>query len=380
MSPVVRLALPILAGLSLAASPPPKPAPPAWTQGLGMADLEAEIERRIDYSIHERRLTGAAANELRLRLGLLRAREKDWREARTFTADRFNATESALVELAQSLTDIAPKHPARQPPNAVFSEARSYDLDLKGFRLTFEDQFRDLSIGPSGGGTRWFAPVHKDFGEAHFLPNGPGGPFSRARAGVFGDALKVEARKTPSGWTGGLIQTVDESGRGFSQRFGYFEMRAKLPRGPGTWPAFWLLTQPPLVDDSIDRGEIDVLEQYGDEPDRLHMSVHLWPPLGWNAGGLAKHWYQSKKLTLLGLSDDFHRFGVLVTPQVVRFYYDGRALADFPSLPEYRQPLYVLVNLTMHEKGVARATSPQAMLVDYVRVYQLPDSWPPAAR
>jgi hypothetical protein len=375
---LMRIGAVVAAGLVFASATPTgaaraADAPPAWTKDMGMADLEAEIDHRIEVATRQNRLSAEAAADLRLRLSVEKAREKDWRESRTFTAERFHGVEAALYSIAAALPEFPPAHPPREAPGETFTPPDPAPLDLKDFRLTFEDEFRSLSIGPSGGATRWFAPGHGDFGEAHFVGHGPGGPFSKVRIAPFGEGLRIEARKRAGGWVSGLIQTVDDKGRGFSQRYGYFEMRAKLPKGHGAWPAFWLLTQPGVVDDTLVRGEIDVLEQYGNEPDRLHMAVHLWPAKGWNAGGLANHWYRSSKLTLPGLSDGFHRFGVLVGPSTMQFYYDGSAIAGFPTLPEYRQPLYVLVDLAMHEKDLAQATNPTALVVDYVRVYQLPD-------
>ena len=56
-------------------------------------------------------------------------------------------------------------------------------------------------------------------------------------------------------------------------RYGYFEMKAKLPVGRGIWPAFWLLganksIKWPTV------GEIDVMEYVGFEPNRVHGTIH----------------------------------------------------------------------------------------------------------
>ena len=85
--------------------------------------------------------------------------------------------------------------------------------------------------------------------------------------------LSIEARKGSDGkWRSGLLSSNDPDGRGFAQRYGYFEMRAKLPTGPGVWPAFWLIGDR----DPSTRVEIDVLEYYGIKPDRFFSTVHVW--------------------------------------------------------------------------------------------------------
>jgi hypothetical protein len=264
---------------------------------------------------------------------------------------------------------VHPRHPIAPPPTARFGPAWGR-LDLTGYRLSFEDRFDTLDVTADGGGGRWFAPVHSDFGRAHFLPPGPDGPF-RLETGEGGRRhLAIRAEKRADGWTSGLMQTVDSHGHGFAQTYGYFEMRARLPDGPGTWPAFWLLTQQAFTDQTLPRGEIDVLEQYGRRPDRLHMAVHLWPAYADNSGGIADLWTLSKRADLRGMGRGFHRWGVLIEPRWTTFYYDGRALSRYPTLPAYRTPMYLLVNLAMHKRDLEAASGPYDMTVDYVRVWR----------
>ena len=65
------------------------------------------------------------------------------------------------------------------------------------------------------------------------------------------------------------------SQKSFSQKYGYFEIRSKIPVGAGVWPAFWLLANnhgwPP---------EIDVMEGRGERPGDLVMTTH-WRDILW---------------------------------------------------------------------------------------------------
>jgi hypothetical protein len=357
------------AALCLAAAP----AAPDWTHGLGMHDLETEIGARADDAVAAHRLNPADAGRIKDEVGKLHADEQARRDARDFPEAEYNRINDALLKLAAEVPVLPPLHPAESAPSGGWVEPSApAALDLSGYRLTFDDDFDRADIAPDGGQARWYAPVHKDFGEAHFEPPGPGGPFRIVRngpLGMGGSALAITASKGGGGWRSGLIQTLDGRGRGFAQQYGYFEIRARLPRGQATWPAFWLLTQNGLTDPTVTRGEIDILEQYGSAPEKIHSSVHLWPAGARNAGGLPGHWYKSEKVLVGDMSSAFHRYGAMVTPEWVIVYYDGRELARFPTPPQYRTPVYMLVNLAMHEKNLAQATSPSVMLVDYVRAY-----------
>jgi beta-glucanase (GH16 family) len=165
-------------------------------------------------------------------------------------------------------------------------------------------------------------------------------------------------------WQSGLMQSVDSRGRGFAQKYGYFEIRAKFPAGASVWPAFWLATQRNFVDPTSMRGEIDVVEAYGDQPGWLHCAVHI------RVHG-DRHWHLSKQFHVGNMTEEFHRYGVLVTSVWVIFYYDSEELYRFPTLDQYRTPLYLLVDLAMRKETIDEASSPSDMLIDYIRVYSM---------
>ena len=241
-------------------------------------------------------------------------------------------------------------------------------LDLSGYELTFEDTFAKPDIVARGPfsehfpGMRWIAhtPWNGDFGEARFTDPGPNGPFS------FGpDGLLITATKRNDGtWSSGLICSVDRDGpgqQGFSQRYGYFEMRAKLPDGPGTWPAFWLVG----VDKSAGSAEVDVLEYYGKFPAGFHTVLHLWK----DKDGIKDE--HIVDVPSGSLTSAFHDYGVLIGPERMRFFLDGIQYLDVSTPPAFRQPMYILANLALGggwpTDGLA---SPAVMRVAHIRVYR----------
>ncbi|MEA1832105.1 glycoside hydrolase family 16 protein [Methylobacterium durans] len=235
------------------------------------------------------------------------------------------------------------------------------ELDLSGYRQTFSEDFDGLDVSARGPGTRWIAhtPWNGDFGDAAFTDPRPGFPFT-TKDGI----LTIEMRKGSDGkWRSGLLASVDPQGRGFSQRFGYFEMRAKFPAGEGVWPAFWLVG----IDRSTHTSEIDVVEHYGHFPGRYTASVHVW-----DRADKTRHRTVHKRVPVPegSLSAGFHTYGVLVDAQVIRFFFDRREVARVPTPPEHHQPMYPLVDLGLGAGWpTERTPSPSTMEVDYVRVW-----------
>ncbi|WP_245504443.1 glycoside hydrolase family 16 protein [Lichenihabitans psoromatis] len=251
----------------------------------------------------------------------------------------------------------------------VSCSGRAATLDLSNYAVTFEDSFHTLDISDRGPGTRWIShtPWNGDFGDAVFENPGPLGPFSLTPQG-----LRITAAQDAGGkWHAGLICSMDKDGvgqKGFSQQYGYFEIKAKLPAGPGTWPAFWLIG----IDKSKAVSEIDVFEYYGATPSVFHSVAHIWKD--------GKDVHQQGHVTNVApdlLSGNFNTFGVLIEPDQTRVYLNRNEVWSTPTPPEYRQPMYILANLALGGGWpIKELKSPVAMTIEYIRVYQdrrLPD-------
>jgi len=152
-------------------------------------------------------------------------------------------------------------------------------------------------------------------------------------------------------------------------------MKAKLPGGLGTWPAFWLMDVPSLLNPKLNHLEIDVLEEYGDDPGSLHTTVHLWDSAEWN-----KSWGKESVSPECSMIQSFHTYGLDIQEDFLTFYFDRRRVWQFPNaIPgfsdKYDRELYVMVDLA-YGGGSSRNNAsnldnnPRDMLVEYVRVWQ----------
>jgi hypothetical protein len=246
--------------------------------------------------------------------------------------------------------------------------AQAQTLDLSRFKLVFDEDFKNLSVSAQGPGTRWTAhtPWGGDFGDAQFVNPGPGFPFS-----VADGVGRIELRKAPDGhWQSGLLSTVDPAREGFTLQYGYFEMRAKLPAGPGVWPAFWLDSwiPPESTDPSI---EIDVIEQYGKFPAAFNSSVTVWPKAG-NGGQRSQ--MKINTVPAGSMSQAFHSYGVEVDPVSIVFYLDRTEIWRVSTPPDHRHGLMILVDLALGGGWpIGQTPDPSYMDIDYIR------AWAPAS-
>jgi beta-glucanase (GH16 family) len=162
----------------------------------------------------------------------------------------------------------------------------------------------------------------------------------------------------------------------FEQAYGRFEARVKIPSGQGMWPAFWLLGNDFGKIGWPACGEIDVMENIGKEPSTIHGSMH---GPGYSGDGDFTSVY--KLPGGVNFYDDFHVFAIEWEPGIVRFFVDQELYATFtPSrLPVgmkwvFDHPFYIILNVAVGGDwpGPPDSTTvfPEAMLVDYVRVYK----------
>ena len=244
------------------------------------------------------------------------------------------------------------------------SAAESNAIDPSGYDLTFDEPFDTLRVSPEGPGTHWTArlPWQGTFGDARFVSPSADFPFT-----VDDGILRIEMRKgSDQKWSSGLLASVDPSGQGFSQQYGYFEMRAKLPGGPGVWPAFWLIG----LNRDTHTSEIDVLEHHGAMPGSFAAAIHVWDRKN-SSQSVSDH---KRVLVPAGsLYDTFHTYGVSVDADTLRFYFDRRLVWEKPTPPEFRQPFFILVNLSCGSGWpIDQMPNPSYMYVDYIRAYALP--------
>jgi beta-glucanase (GH16 family) len=185
--------------------------------------------------------------------------------------------------------------------------------------------------------------------------------------------LVIEARRErPDGkWTSGRMNTREL----FTQSYGRFEARMKLPKGQGLWPAFWLLGANSKLEGWPGCGEIDIMENLGHQPSRIHGSMH-------GPGYSGAHPLTASYVLPGGrtFADDFHGFAVEWEPNVVRFYvddvlYETQTPKSLPMGAQwvYDHPFFIILNLAVGGNWPKdpddTTVSPSFMLVDYVRVY-----------
>lgn len=255
------------------------------------------------------------------------------------------------------------------------------------YRLVFEDDFDDDSvarINEQAAGGRRGAPAwrsryrhpRKDvingekqiYMDPAFGGDGPTPlgvqPFA-IRDGVLAiraeraDPQRVAPRIWGQRYTSGCITTELTHW----QTYGYFEMRARLPRGRGFWPAFWLLPRreawPP---------EIDVLEASGARPGEIHCGVIDRQP---TQAGATSGWTRTPPLA----ADGFAVYSAEWTRDEIAFAVDGRRLW---SVRDHRihEDMYLLANLAVGSRDPSWIPDPDASTpfpgvfeIDYIRAY-----------
>lgn len=185
--------------------------------------------------------------------------------------------------------------------------------------------------------------------------------------------LKITARKESfegSGYTSARIQTKNK----FEKQYGRFEARIQLPWSQGLWPAFWMLGSNSDEVTWPACGEIDIMENRGQEPTLINGTLH---GPGYSAGESI-----SKAFELQNDRFDtgFHVFGIEWGQGYINFYVDDvlyNQITPSDVTGEWvfdNQPFYIIMNVAVggNYPGPPNENSvfPQTMLVDYVRIYE----------
>lgn len=237
-------------------------------------------------------------------------------------------------------------------------------LTYPGYHLAWSDEFNGATLDNTNwnyetGGGGWGNNELENYTTSSnnsFLSNGN---------------LVIEARKETLGtnsYTSARLTTKK------SFTYGRIDIRAKLPKGKGIWPALWMLGSNISTLPWPACGEIDIMELLGHEPQKTYGTMH-WGP----AGGASTHIGSNYSLTSEDFSQKFHVFSLIWDVDKLTWYIDdikfftGNKTAVTGNYP-FDKPFFFIFNVAVGGSwpGNPDATTvfPQRMIVDYIRVFQ----------
>lgn len=158
-------------------------------------------------------------------------------------------------------------------------------------------------------------------------------------------------------------------------KYGRIEVKAKLPKGKGIWPAIWMLPTKWEYGGWPKSGEIDIMENVGYMPDSVFGTIHT------ERFNHAIGTQKTKGLYFNNLSSAFHIYSVEWKENNIDFFIDNKKYYSFSndktgseSWP-FNKEFHLLLNVAVGGNwggkfGVDDSIFPQTMEVDYVRVYQ----------
>lgn len=183
-----------------------------------------------------------------------------------------------------------------------------------------------------------------------------------------GGKLIITAIKNASGgYTSARIKTENKK----EPKYGRIDVRAKLPKGQGLWPAIWMLGENIDIVGWPTCGEIDIMELRGGSPSIVEGTVH------YNNDGY-KYNSSSTSLSSGDFSEKFHVFSIVWDFNTITWYVDNVEFKKFSnsniaSWP-FNKPFFFIMNVAVggNYGGPPNETTvfPQQMIVDYIRVFQ----------
>lgn len=196
-----------------------------------------------------------------------------------------------------------------------------------------------------------------------------------ANANVAGGNLNIVAKKEAFGGREYTSSRMISRGKG-DWLYGRFEVRAKLAKGRGTWPAIWMLYSTDTYGTWPASGEIDIMEHVGFDPNKVHFSVHT------SSYNHTRGTQKSTSKMVPGATDDFHVYRLDWTPYAVRGYIDGVQYFEFVNENTgfntwpFNHKFFMILNVAVGgnwggAQGIDNAVFPATMSVDYVKVYKM---------
>jgi beta-glucanase (GH16 family) len=250
---------------------------------------------------------------------------------------------------------------------SLFFTYSSYSQN-KAWKLVWSDEF---SVNGLPDSTKW----NYDVG-GHGWGNNELQYYTKRRkenGRIENGMLIIEARKEDFQGKKYSSARMISKGKG-DWKYGKILVRAKLPKGVGTWPAIWMLASTTPLN-WPDDGEIDVMEHVGFNQSYIHASVHT------KKFNHVIGTQRTDTVIIRDCSEKFHEYGVEWDADKVQVLVDGIIYFTFRNDKSgydawpFDNKMHLLLNVAVGgnwggAKGVDEKIWPQRMVVDYVRVYQ----------
>ncbi len=245
----------------------------------------------------------------------------------------------------------------------------------QSYQMVWQDEFNGTQLDL----TKWESQVGDGCPALCGWGNNELEYYRTQNAAVASGLLTITAKRENFGGRSYTSARLRTKNRG-DWKYGRIEMRAKMPIGRGLWPAFWMLPTDEVYGTWAASGEIDILEYLGHQPNQVFGTLHY--------GGTYPNNQFTSNLFTLGsgnFNSGFHDFALEWEPCEQRWYVDGVLYATQknwnstggPYPAPFDQRFHLLLNLAVggNLPGPPDASTvfPQTLVVDYVRVYQLPD-------
>ncbi|HET7896311.1 MAG TPA: glycoside hydrolase family 16 protein, partial [Flavisolibacter sp.] len=238
-----------------------------------------------------------------------------------------------------------------------------------GYTLAWQDEFSGSALD---GGVWNYETGNGSGGwgnnELEYYTNSPKNVF------VSNGNLIIEARKESIGgfnYSSARITTQNKK----SFTYGRIDIRAKLPKGKGIWPALWMLGNNIGSVGWPACGEIDIMELLGHEPAKMYGTLHY-------GASSATHGSKGSSYTLpTGIFyDRFHVYSMEWKQDQIKLFVDDNLFltvnkSDLGTAPyPFNAPFFFIFNVAVGGNWPGNpdgtTTYPQRMIVDYVRVFQ----------
>lgn len=183
--------------------------------------------------------------------------------------------------------------------------------------------------------------------------------------------LVIRATKEGDRYYSGRITTKDK----IEFQYGTVEVKAKLPKGLGVWPAIWMLGHDIEENYWPNCGEIDIMEYVGRMPGKIHTTLHTK-----DSYGVSKN----TKISLFdNIEDGFHIYKMQWDENQIQFFIDDENVYTFApekktaEIWPFDKPFYLILNLAVggYFGGfeVDDSIFPQEFIIDYIKVYKTPN-------